>query len=351
MLRTWIMQRPVAIVLAIVFAHPVAADEPAKDGQSETLYVVSFGKGALTTVDTATHKVLKSISLRTNVNSVAVTPDGTKAYLSFANGDRLLVVDLETGNTDAISGNIGWNSDSVLFAPKGDTLYLATSGGFPSANKILCIDPQKQKVMDEIMIGPYRFPQGITGFQLDLDGSRAFAVDATVGDLVVIDLVAKKVAQRVPLQKRHEYAGLAIAPDGKALYLGTRAGTTRGLVRLDAKTLESTQLGNIDEAMAQPILSPDGKTVYAIVRGSQIVGLEAAEGKEVSRWDLKEPLKALAISQDGQTMYVACWEWKGPNKVLALDARAGKIHHEITVDSPCALLLAAARKEDPTAAK
>jgi DNA-binding beta-propeller fold protein YncE len=327
----------VAVLAGLSTPASLAGNKPQDRKRSEHLYIVSFFKGVLTVVDTATYKTVKTIPLSTNVSSVAVTADGAKAYLAFSNGDSLLVVDLVKGGKQGIKGNIGWNSDGVLLSPRDRTLYLATSGGKPPTSKVLYIDPRKEKVTAEIKLGRYNFPDGIKGFQLAPKAAQAFAVDATARQLVVIDLKGKKIARRVPAPKGHTYAGLAIAPDGRTLYAGSLHG--KGLFRLDVKELEPRPLGSVDGATAGPVVSSDGKAVYAVLDDTKVIGLQASDGKQLARWDVGGPVRTLAISRDGSKVYVACFEGKQKNKVLVFNARSGKKLHQIAVDSPIALLL------------
>ena len=85
-----------------------------------------------------------------------------------------------------------------------------------------------------------------------------------------------------------------------------------------------------------PIVSPDGRVVYAITNSTEIVRVQITGGEEATRWRLGEPLTKLAITDDGQMIYAAC---QRANKVLVLDAGSGNVLSEIQVDSPCDILL------------
>ena len=314
--------------------------EPQKDWThpDEALYVVSFFNGALTILDTKDHRIVKSFPLGTNVNSVAVDADGNKAYLSYANGDVFLVLDTRTGKTTLITRNVG-NSNRVLFNPMDGMVYLATSGGNPRNNKILCVDSRSDKVAHEISLGPYQFPRGFQGFHLDPKVPRAYAVDTTANEFVVIDLNEKKVTQRIPATKRHRFEGIVVAPNGKELF----AGNTTGITRLDLTTFEVSSLGVLIAPTKNPIISSDGKKLFAILNDTSIVAVDVADGKELGKWDMKERLSSLAITKDGNSIYANQPWGRPPNgKVSALDTRSGKVVAELELNSPMYFLVVSA---------
>jgi DNA-binding beta-propeller fold protein YncE len=299
--------------------------------------IVSF-KGALTLVDPETLKVVRTFPLPTNVSRVAFSPDGAKAFLCFSNGDHILVLDLPTGEVRSITGNIGWNSSEILMDREGRSLYLATSGGTPPMNKILTIDPKSEHVTQEIDIGPYRFPEGFLGLQIDPKRSRAYAVDATARELVVIDLAAGKVARRVPLTAGIAYAGLAMSPDGSALYAGNWGNEAGGLCQIALDTLEPRTVGSIQGGTAIPVVSPDGKTVYTVLNQTHLIAVALPGGNErfnVDLVDRVDSLRCLAVSPSGDTLYVGSLK----NKMLALDASSGAVRGQIDVNSPTDIVI------------
>ena len=93
-------------------------------------YVTSPGGGTVSVIDTATNTVAATISLGTNLNpfGVAITPDGTRAYvtISFPN-NFVSVIDTAT-NTVVATIPVGVAPSGIAITPDGTRAYVTNSG-------------------------------------------------------------------------------------------------------------------------------------------------------------------------------------------------------------------------------
>jgi len=81
------------------------------------------------------------------------------------------------------------------------------------------------------------------------DGARALISDLDAGELVVIDVAARKVSRRIPLGKMPE--GILIAPDGARAFVAVNG--DNHIAVIDLKTWHVTSLispGNGPDGMA-----------------------------------------------------------------------------------------------------
>jgi len=143
-------------VLTLTNRIPVAGN-PGKmilnAAQSE-LFVVANNSDELIIIDTTANKVLSEVNASapvgilgngkvvpkgSNPNSVALSPDGTTAYVTDGGINAVAVISL-TGKTPVVLGLIptGWYPNSVSVSPDGSTLYVVNGKSVETPNPLNC---------------------------------------------------------------------------------------------------------------------------------------------------------------------------------------------------------------------
>ncbi|MBM3502146.1 MAG: hypothetical protein FJX74_26130, partial [Armatimonadetes bacterium] len=120
--------------------------------------------------------------------AVAVSPDGTQAYVSGKTLDEVAVVDLGAGKVAATIAGVKGPTGLAL-SPDGATLYAA---GY-QANSVAIVDVKGKKVTGRINVG--KRPSGLA---LTADGSRLYVCNRMSDDVSIVDPAAKKELARVP---------------------------------------------------------------------------------------------------------------------------------------------------------
>ena len=144
-------------------------------------------------------------------------------------------------------------------------------------------------------------------------------------------------------------AGIALSPDGATMYVPQNASAGIGADKLTVRTASNGTLqktwdfakGSRPRSAA---VSPDGTQVYvALEGGNRIAVMNAADGKEVTSWDLAS-LGAttpgyLALSKNGDRLYVVT---VNPTGVLVLNTKDGSAIEKWTDGFKSAFGIAAA---------
>ena len=182
---------------------------------------------------------------------------------------------------------------SVAVTPSG--CWLATAN--QASGTVSLIDAAAGEVVDEIRIGDR--PSAVVSRGLE----RFVAVAAEAGDVVVLDVIEGRLAERSRVHVGYEPHGAALSPDGRTLWVALAA--TAAVVAVD---LGSGEVSAPIDTAALPryvAVSFDGSTVaVACAAGAEVVLVDSRERRVRSR----HPFKGLNIGQpafapDGATLY------------------------------------------------
>jgi DNA-binding beta-propeller fold protein YncE len=201
-----------------------------------TLYVVCDISRKLLVIDPAARKIESAIDIDGTGHWIAITPDGSKAFVSNQSGQEYIsVVDLKTRKmtgkipmAGGARGIVATSDGKRIFAIQGKAPYLVV------------IDPATDSIVDRIDL------QGHTeaGYKLrvSLDG-KTLLVCSGIGGMDsyinVIDVADLHGHQQV-LRAGKSSMGFAFAPDGRtALVLNDGDGTVT-VIDLQAKNVRSS---------------------------------------------------------------------------------------------------------------
>lgn len=137
----------------------------------------------------------------------------------------------------------------------------------------------------------------------DKEGKTLYVAEATAHQVAVLDLASGKVTATVKVSG--EPGGLALAPDGATLYVAIASPEGAiDVVRMPKPA--KTKTLRVGHTALSPVVSPDGKTLYACNRfNNSVSAVDLATGKETARIPvLREPVAA-AITPDGALVFVA----------------------------------------------
>jgi YVTN family beta-propeller protein len=248
-------------------------------------------------VDTATGAVTGTFTVNggnpADPGGVAVTPDGSTAYVTLSARNSVVPVMLATGAAGAPIA-VGVDPVAVAIARDGRAAYVANSGG----NSVSVIDLASGSVASTIVVG--NRPSAIA---LTPDGSKAFVANGDDASVSVIDTASGAVLASIGVGVNPD--AVAIAPDGSKAFvgaLGSSDGYHPGLSIIDIATgtVSATLYDGYYTGVA---VSPNGSEVYAL-GNAYLVEYNAATGARVNQFYLPVSTLAVAVTPDGRALYL-----------------------------------------------
>lgn len=191
------------------------------------LAVTTEGSRHLLVVDPARAAVLAEIETAQEVSHmVAVTPDGSRAFVANIGSGTVTVIDLEAARkiTDIVTGE---GAEGIAVSPDGAEIWVTNR----SADTLSIIDPESLEITASIDCASFPIRVALTA-----DGSRALVSVARSGELVAFDATSRAETARAKLDfsalpesttrlfgdqfgDSPVPVGLVIAPDGRTAWV------------------------------------------------------------------------------------------------------------------------------------
>jgi YVTN family beta-propeller protein len=122
-------------------------------------YVTDAGSHKVSVINTATHTVTATVKVERNPLDVAVTPDGARAYVTNADSNSVSVINTGT-NTVIATVPVGGRPLNVAITPDGTRAYVADAG----ANSVTVINTVTNTILTNLRWERFRwiFPSART---------------------------------------------------------------------------------------------------------------------------------------------------------------------------------------------
>ena len=152
--------------------------------------VVNVADGAVSTISIGDHPI-----------GVAITPDGTKAYVANTGSDNVSVIDVATGSVSTIG--VGTRPAGVAITPDGTKAYVANSDG--NTVSVINVATGSVSTISDFAVG--LFP---TAVAITPDGTKAYVTGASSTKLSVINVATGSVSDDIIVGGQSK--GVAITP-------------------------------------------------------------------------------------------------------------------------------------------
>lgn len=251
-------------------------------------YVANNNGGSVSVIDTATNAVVRAVSVGMGPYGVAVTPDGTRVYVTSAASGTVSMIDT-AADTVVNTLPVGGNPLSVAITPDGTRAYLVR----PGAGSVSVIDTATSVITKHIGL-PGTAPVSVA---ISPDGTRAYV---TGTNTYVIDTATNTVVGTVALQNTES---VALAPDGAHVYITSPLSQTMSVVDTATNTVVNTiPLGFEGFNVG---ITPDGARAYVInPNGASISVIDLATNTVIETIAVGRSPRALAFTPAGTRAYV-----------------------------------------------
>lgn len=197
-------------------------------------YVTTWNN-RVSVINTALSTVVSTIPVGSGPFGIAVTPDGAKVYVT-NNGSNTVSVINTAANAVSATVTVGANPVGVVFTPDGTRAYVTniTSG------TVSVIDTASDSVTATLSLGSYA-PYGIIqpwGINITPDGSRAVVTNVVNHSVTVIDTTTNAIVTNIGIAGGFNPRYVDFSPDGNLAYVSVEGGGNVSVI--DMTTLTET---------------------------------------------------------------------------------------------------------------
>ena len=257
------------------------------------MYVSDGGSSTLSAIDTATNQVVLNISVNSNPQGVAVTPNGKFVYVTNHGNSFVSVVDTDT-NTVVANVSVGINPVGVAIDPKGDTAYV-TSG--TKGGTLTEINTSDYTIKLSSVIGG-----GPIGIAVSPFSGFLYVAESTSDSVSVINASDISIIKQIPVGSYP--TSVTISPNGLFAYVTNNDSNTVSVIDLsDNKVIRNISVGTGPYSAA---VSPNDEVLYVVNKYSNNV--YAINTSDYSLMDVitvgSEP-SGVVVNPNGEYLYVS----------------------------------------------
>ncbi|MGV0790808.1 Ig-like domain-containing protein [Mycolicibacterium sp. XJ1819] len=258
------------------------------------MVVVDSRTGAFTYTPDAVARVAAGLTPGADTDSFTVSVrDGSRRADAVPVVVTVPVSPVVVANQPPVS--LGDNSIPVAVTVSGSRVYVANS----AAGTVSVIETATgtAEVVDAIDLGTASSPVAVTASP---DGTRVYVVDA--GSLSVIATATNTVVG-TPVAVGHTPAGIAVAPNGKTVFVANSDGTVS---KVTVSNMRVRNVTGLPQGTPGAItVSPDGRKIYvANADGSISMFTSSGSRAKTVATGIGDPA-GLAVSPDNKTLYFA----------------------------------------------
>jgi YVTN family beta-propeller protein/VCBS repeat-containing protein len=270
------------------------------------VYVTSFlekalGGGSLSVIDTGNNTAFATIPTGEFSMGVVFHPNGSRAYVAnYQSGTVSVINTAVNGGTVAttikLASGTGTSPVDLAISADGSRLYTANFRG----NSVSVINTATNQVAASIPVGA-----GPRGVAISPDGKRIYVTNYAGESVSVISTVTNQVTDTIAVGPYPN--GVAFSPDGRRAYIVNDNDGTVSIIDTATKQLTATISAGNGGFARRIVLSPDGGLLYTTNSGPKgtVVVIDTVSYQIVATVAVESNPEALAISRDGTRLYVA----------------------------------------------
>ncbi|WP_163745995.1 Ig-like domain-containing protein [Mycolicibacterium helvum] len=271
------------------------------------LYVTNNGSKSVSVIDTATNTVATTIAVGNSPTAIKMAPDGKHVYVTNFDDGTISVISTAT-NTVTATVTVGGNPEGLAISADGSTLDVAIDGNNITQAAVTQINTATNTVSTTTLLGDGETirPSGVasvggTLYVTDYSSNYMFVIPSpgTLTGATRIYVGGQAVDQVNPLDP-------VLSSDGTTLYVAERFVPNIGpaIAVVDLSSATTTQHIHIPAAVQEIVKSPDGGSLFITNGGNTVSKLDLATGAvtTVATYD-DGAGTGIAVSPDGTHLY------------------------------------------------
>ena len=213
-----------------------------------TAYVTNSLDDTVSVIDTATNAIKAGFSAGITVGAspkgaAAFSPDGTTAYVANFSSNTVSVIDTDTHTLNAkptITGYVGWKPRGVAVSPDGTKAYVTNYADGKADGTVSVIDTATNAIKAGFELG-ITVGKGPYGVAFSPDGTKAYVTNYFERTVSVINTTTNAVDATITVGNGPE--GVAFSPDGTKAYVTNYSDGTVSVIELRATATASADAG------------------------------------------------------------------------------------------------------------
>ena len=275
------------------------------------------------------------IALALTVSLGAAGARADTIFVANENGQSVSIIDTETSKTTTVAipispHNVDITQDGRLLLATG--MAVGGSGshaahGAPAGGQLVLMDVSDSTPATPFVVTVGGHPSHVVP---DAQGRFAYLTDAETNSVMVVDLAARKVAERIPVQNYPH--GLRLSPDGSLLAVANmKSGTVSLVDPRDPKKVEHVPVGR---GPVQVAFDPSGQTLVVSLNSENKIAIVDVASRKVLRTAPvgRGPVQVF-VTPDGKTALVANQgsAVEPDDRVSVVALETGKLVKNVTV--------------------
>ncbi|MEU0674582.1 IPT/TIG domain-containing protein [Streptomyces sp. NPDC006172] len=260
-----------------------------------------------------------TITVGTEPQGIALTPDGTRAYVANRASNTVSVIDTAT---DTVTHTIptGAAPTFVAAGPDGTRMYVSVN----TDGLLSVIDTSTNTIVADVAVGAGASVVGVAP-----DGAHAYVSVQNANLVSVVDTATNAVTGTVPVAGSP--IGLAVTPDGARVYVASLFSNTVSVIDTASQTVTATVPVGLTPILVNA--APDGAHVYVTNVGDSTVSvIETGTNTVTATVGVSSQPRLVTVSPDSAHAFVANFE---PDTVSVIDAATHTVVENIDVgDGP-----------------
>ncbi len=260
-------------------------------------FITNINSNTVSVINTGNNTFTATVPTGINPLGVAVSPDGTKVYVTNANYGRRGTVSVIDTVTKKVTATVDLGDKyypcGIAATSDGKKLYVASR----DINAVSVIDTATNTVTATVPAG--KWPMGVAATP---DGKKVYVTNRYSNTVSVIDIATNTVIATVKTESGP--CGVTVNPAGTKIYVANCESNTISIIDTSSNTVTATV--PVEEWPMGVSVSPDGKKVYvANGRSNNVSVIDTATKTVIAAVKVGENPYGIAVTPDGTKVYVA----------------------------------------------